>query len=272
DKLGTSLVKNVTSNGEFALRTQRLLGESRLSRDSLLLDSFYDDDELFDYDGDHKSKRDVKDRHHRHRHSQRHKHRHSHRHSTSRSKREEKKNEDDVLSLSQFNIDEDDDEKVEENVLSRLRSNDYDDVINLTNARRSNSRHRISSMDIDLRPGHEDDLIVKRRKGSSGVTRKADSYGDKKIHDTLSSLDDYRDYQWRGRRPRKRGSGSTAAKVLGAMGALALSHHFMGFFLTTSNVVTLPLAASACVLGGILYKKNKDKNKYRRHPGRSITY
>ncbi|CAG9478288.1 unnamed protein product [Plasmodium vivax] len=302
NKLGTSLVEDATANGEFGLRVQRLLGGSRSSRDSIFADSFYDDDDddddnndkLFDYDSDHKSRREVKDRHHRHRHSHshRHKRRHSHKHRTSSRSRREKEessttndDDDEVLSLSRFDVDDDkddrshsrysvdyDDENDDEPSSSRPASTDYDDIIDLTNARRSGSKYRISSMDIELYPEHEDEYLFEGKRRSGGVLKKADNYCENKIFDALSALDKYKEYHGEERRVMKQAAYRKATKVFAIPGAAALSPLIITLFLTTSNVVALPLAASAVILGGILYKKSKDKSDYGRPHLKSITY
>ncbi|ANQ09192.1 Uncharacterized protein PCOAH_00037070 [Plasmodium coatneyi] len=281
DTHGRSLVKNSSANGEFDLRAQRLLGASGSWQGSHLVESFYDDGELFDYDSDHRSRRDVRDRYHGHHRSHRLKHGHSSRHHTSRRTREGKNNEEDeVLSLSQFYVDDDDDEEEEEEddkydsaaSSSGYKSNDYDDVIDLTNAWIPNSKYRVSSMDVGLHAPYGDDLIIRRGQGSGGMHRRADGYCENKMFDGLSAMDTYKGYYGKEKRIMKRRSSGKTTKVIGFLGAVALSHHLISFFLATSTIVTLPLAASACLLGGLFYKKNKGKNKYKRAHAKMLTY
>ncbi|CAA9989321.1 Plasmodium exported protein, unknown function [Plasmodium knowlesi strain H] len=271
DTLGRSLVKKSSANGEFHLGAERLLGESGSWQDSLLIDKFYDDD-LFDYDSDNTSRRHVKDRHHHHSRNHRHERGHSHRHRTSRRKRDEKNNEkDEVLSLSRFDID-DEEEDHGERSSSRHKFNDYDDVINLTSACRPNSKHRVSSINAGLPPQYGDDFIFRGGQGFSGMVKKADGYCENKRLDGFSAMDKYKGYHAKEKRIMKRGSNGKAAKVVCFLGAVALSNELLGFLLTTSSIVSFPLAASACLLGGLFYKKKKGKNKYKRQHLKSITY
>ncbi|EUD66277.1 hypothetical protein C922_03193 [Plasmodium inui San Antonio 1] len=267
----TSLVKYGTGNDESRFRTQRILGGNEWRRDSLLADLF-DDDELYNYNSDYKSSRRVKDMHDHHRHSHRHEHGHSHRHRTSPSKRKKNNNEnDEILSLSQFYVD-DDDEDDHETSSAQYESSYYDSVMNLTNERRSHSEHTISSMDIELYLGYEDDFISGGTEGSGSMLKKADSYCEGKIFDSLGALDEYKRYDGEQRRIMKQAAYKKGAKVFAVPGAVALSPLIIASFFTLSNPVIWCLATSGCVLGAALYTRSKTKNSHRTRHVQCRTY
>ncbi|KJP88877.1 hypothetical protein AK88_01371 [Plasmodium fragile] len=272
DKFGASLIKYTSGNGECDLRTQRLLGGSGSGQEYFVANPL-DNGELYHYDSDHRSKYNIRGEHHSHHGSNVYKHGNSNKHHTSRSKREENNNEDsEVLSLSQFYVDDNDCKDNGETSSSRCESDDYDDVIDVTKARTSNSKHRISSMDVELHPGHEDGCISEGRKGSDGEVKEADSYDEHGSCDALDVLDTYEPYYVEEGGIRKRAGHKKTKKVLTYVGAVVVSHQLIAFCLATSSIIAIPFTAAACFLGRFFYNKHKEQKKYERPYLKCIMY